>query len=376
MSKSGIYIHIPFCRQKCSYCDFYLITNTKILDKFIANLLTEISLYSGLLKAHSFDSIFFGGGTPSLLTPGQVEQIIHTLNRNFNISFDAEITIESNPEDFKYDFSKLRNYAFAGINRISFGIQSFINEELKFLTRLHTAETGISVIEKAKEYYDNISIDLIYSLPGQKISDIEKSVRKAIELEVDHVSAYTLIYEKETRLYKEFSKRTNYGTPENIEREFYDYFTIRLIENGFKHYEISNYAKEGKESRHNKKYWEYDDYIGFGPSSHSKIKNKRWSNERNIIKYNIALKNSILPIAEEHYLSNDEIANELIMLGLRAKGVDTIQFKKLTGIDFIEKYNDSISELITNRFAEINGNIFSLTEKGYSVSDEILSRYF
>lgn len=376
MSKSGIYIHIPFCRQKCSYCDFYLITNTKIVDKFISNLLTEISLNSELLKAHSFDTIFFGGGTPSILTSVQIEQIIQTLKQNFNISFDAEITMESNPEDFKDDYSKLRKFAFAGINRMSFGIQSFINSELKFLTRLHSAETGISVIEKAKEYYDNISIDLIYSLPGQKISDIEKSVRKAIELEVDHISAYTLIYEKETRLYKEFRKKINYKTPENIEREFYDYFTIRLIESGYKHYEISNYAREGKQSRHNKKYWEYDDYIGFGPSSHSKIGNKRWSNVRNIIRYNLFLKDFKLPTAGEHYLSKNEIANELIMLGLRAKGVDTVQFKKLTGIDFNEKYKKTISELIINSFAEFTGSMFSLTENGYSISDEILSRYF
>lgn len=376
MSESGIYIHIPFCRQKCTYCDFYLVTNLNIIDKFVSNLLSEINSYSGLLRDHSFDTIFLGGGTPSVLPADYVEEIIYSLKQNFNISQYPEITIEANPEDFKDNFSKLRQLSFAGVNRISFGIQSFLDEELKFLTRLHSAETGIKAIKKAKEYFDSISIDLIYSIPGQKISDIEKSIRKAIELKVDHISAYTLIYEKETKLYKEFTSNKNYKTPENIEREFYDYFTIRLIESGFKHYEISNYALNGKESRHNRKYWEYDDYIGFGPSSHSKINFKRWNNVRNIIKYNISLQNSILPITGEHNLSNTEIANEMIMLGLRARGIDIFKFKKLSGFDFIKKYESSISELIENGFAEIYENYFFLTEKGYSVSDEIISRYF
>jgi len=376
MSESGIYIHIPFCRQKCTYCDFYLVTNLNIIDKFVSNLLIEIDSYSELLKDHSFDSIFFGGGTPSVLSSEHITQIMQRLEQNLNISNDTEVTLEANPEDFKDDNSKLRKLSFAGINRISFGIQSFIDRELKFLTRLHSAETGANVINNAKEYFDNISIDLIYSVPGQKISDIEKSIRKAIELEVDHISAYTLIYEKETKLYKELTKNINCATPENIEREFYDYFTIRLIESGFSHYEISNYSKKGKESRHNKKYWEYNDYIGFGPSAHSKINSKRWSNFRNIIKYNISLQNSLLPVIREYKLSNIEISNEIIMLGLRAKGVDIVKYKNLSGFDFIEKYNNSVSELVLNGFAELNSNIFSLTEKGYSVSDEILSRYF
>jgi len=376
MSHSGIYIHIPFCRQKCSYCDFYLITNLNIIDKFVSNLLKEISLYSELLSGHFFDTIFFGGGTPSILSASQIEKIIHTLKTNLKISENPEITLEANPEDFKDDLTKLRDYSTAGINRISIGIQSFLDEELQFLTRLHSAETGINVIKEAKEYFDNISIDLIYSIPGQKITDIEKSISKAIELEVDHISAYTLIYEKETKLYKDYLKGIFHSTSENIEREFYDYLTKRLTESGFKHYEISNYARNGKESRHNKKYWEYDDYIGLGPSSHSKINLKRWSNIRNIIKYNISLQNNVIPVTGEHILTNNEIADEIIMLGLRAKGVDITKFKKLSGIDFHEKYRNSVAELIKNGFAKTEGNLFSLTEKGYSVSDEIISRYF
>lgn len=376
MSESGIYIHFPFCRQKCTYCDFYLVTNLNIVEKFISNLLKEIKLYSELLTDHAFDTIFFGGGTPSILSASQIEQIIYTLKNNFRISDNPEITLEANPEDFKDDLAKLRELSFAGVNRISFGIQSFSDDELKFLTRLHSAETGINVIKRAKEYFDNISIDLIYSIPGQKISDIEKSTRKAIELEVDHISAYTLIYEKETKLYKNFNKGIFNSTPENIEREFYDYLTIRLTESGFKHYEISNYAINGKESRHNKKYWEYDDYIGFGPSSHSKINFKRWSNIRNIINYNISLRNNKLPITGEHNLNKSEIADEILMLGLRAKGVDIQKFKKYTEIDFLKKYEHSITKLIENGFAKIESNLFSLTEKGYSISDEIISRYF
>lgn len=376
MSKPGIYIHIPFCRHKCSYCDFYLITNLGIADRFLDNLINEIILSASIYRNDIFDSVFIGGGTPSILSGEQIGRILGALKNNYNISDESEITIESNPEDFINDSDKLHQIRNSGINRISFGVQSFNDDELKFLTREHSATQAIKVIENAKKYFDNISIDLIYSLPNQSIGNLESTLETAIGLNIPHISAYTLIYEKETPIYNMMSRNKIVRNDDNIESELYSLFSSKLISKGYEHYEVSNYAKKGFESKHNLKYWEYSNYLGFGPSAHSMWNGKRWNNFRNIIKYNISLQKNELPIENEIVLTKEEMKTEFIMLGLRSKGVLLANYESTFGREFYEEFRKPVSILQEQELGILKKDYFSLTEKGYLLVDEICAKYF
>ena len=375
MGHSGIYIHIPFCGKKCNYCDFYLITNLKIVERYIKNLETEIILQSEFYKQDRFDTIFIGGGTPSLLTPEQLNSIIKTVKKYYNIEPESEITIESNPDDF-VDSGKFKLLKETGINRISFGVQSFNDDELKFLTREHTSSQAYEVIENAKKVFENISIDLIYSLPNQKISCLENTLDKTLQLEIPHISAYTLIYEKETPIYNMMDKKKIVMNDDNLESDLYLMFSDKLEKNGYEHYEVSNYAKKGFESRHNLKYWEYENYIGFGPSAHSFYNGKRWNNVRNIIKYNISIQKNELPAENEHILTEEEMKTEFIMLGLRSKGVNLEKYHKLFTKDFKLEYPVQLEKITAENLGFFNNELYSLTEKGYLMADEICARYF
>lgn len=371
---SGIYIHIPFCGKRCTYCDFYLITNLNLIDKFLLNLENEITLSSKFLKKENFDTIFFGGGTPSLLSHIQISQILNHLHKNFNISKDSEITIEANPEDFIE--KNLSDYRTAGVNRMSFGVQSFRDDELKFLTRRHTADEAERVVKMASQYFDNISLDIIYSLPSQTNAQLNYSLDKAISLNVNHISAYTLTYEKNTVLYKSLERNLVKKNSEPQEAELYNYVSGKLTSSGFNHYEVSNFAKEKFECRHNLKYWRYKNYAGFGPSAHSMVNGRRWNNVSDIAKYNSLLEKNILPIEQKYELSNDQKKLEYLMLALRSTGLDFENYRKLFHEDPEEIYSESISELIENNFAYVSGGIFRLNERGYVMADEIVAKYF
>lgn len=371
---SGLYIHIPFCRRKCTYCDFYLITNLNIVDKFASNLLKEIELSAAVYKNEKFDTIFFGGGTPSLLPTNKLKEIIDALKNNFNVSENSEITIEANPEDFiNVDFAE---YKDTGINRFSFGVQSFIDEELKFLTRLHTGEQAENVIRNCRKFFDNVSCDIIYSLPNQTKENLEYSLSKVIELNIPHVSAYTLIFEEQTKLYTLLQKNLVKQNEDSIESDLYSYVSNFLIERGFNHYEVSNYAKPGYESKHNLKYWSYANYIGFGPSAHSLYNGKRWNNFRDIVKYNVHLQEGKLPIENEIILDEKMMKMEFIMLALRSTGVNLDRYYKFFDKNFIAEYGNSIDELIKNDLGRISDENFKLTERGYKLTDEIMAKHF
>ena len=376
MSKSGLYIHIPFCRRKCNYCDFYLITNTNILDRFLINLENEMKILSEQYQMIEFDTIFIGGGTPSLLNSNQINKLLINVNKYFNISGISEITIESNPEDFIDDDNKLTEFRNAGVNRLSLGIQSFIDSELAFLSREHTSAQAIKIVNNSLDIFNNVSIDLIYSLPNQKISELNQTIDKAISLNVHHISAYTLIYEKETPVYNSLIRNQIKNNSDNFESELYNLFSEKLISKGFKHYEISNYAKSGFESMHNLKYWEYENYLGLGPSAHSFHNGVRWNNFRNIINYNIHLQSNLLPTENKHLLTIQEKETEFLMLALRSKGVNLKKYFEAFNENFETKYKKEIRILIDNNYANFYKNIFKLSEKGYSVADEIIVQYF
>jgi len=374
MNKAGIYIHIPFCRKRCNYCDFFLTTNLKLLDEFIKILNQEIRLASSNYKDLEFDTIFFGGGTPSILSLKQVESILNTFFKEYKIDSSNEISIECNPEDLgNYNLKELRQ---VGVNRLSFGVQSFIDSELKFLTRKHSSKQAEDVIKKAKDHFENISLDLIYSLPEQTKDEVEYSLDKLIELNIPHVSAYTLIFEEKTILNNQLMKEVVSQNSDALEAELYEFVSDKLTTEGFVHYEISNFAKEGFESKHNLKYWEYDNYLGFGPSSHSFFNKKRWENFRSIKKYKESLSNGRLPIEKEYTLNKNEMRTEFVMLALRSKGVNFEKYKKVLFEEFEFKYERAIQELTKNRYAKLDQEKFKLNRKGYSIADEILVKYF
>ncbi|MBI5402559.1 MAG: radical SAM family heme chaperone HemW [Ignavibacteriae bacterium] len=376
LNKPGIYIHIPFCRHKCNYCDFYLITNLNIIDRFLDNLKKEIVISSKFYDGSEFDSIFIGGGTPSILSGKQICNILDVIYNNFRISEKSEVTIEANPEDFINNYQRLSEVEEAGINRISFGVQSFNDTELKFLSREHNSHQAVEVIEEAKKHFENISIDLIYSLPEQKVESLINSIETAVNLGIPHISAYTLIYEKETPIYNSMKRNIISKNEDKYESELYSIFSDKLLQSGYCHYEVSNFALSGFKSRHNLKYWEYANYIGFGPSAHSFWNGKRWNNFRNIIKYNINLQKDLIPSENEYRLSSDEMKTEFIMLGLRSKGINLENYKKIFGSSFKDEFSSQINEIRERGHGEIGTEYFSLSEKGYLLADEICARYF
>ena len=367
-------MHIPFCGKRCSYCDFYLITNLNIMDKFLLSLKKEISLSMDALKNENFNTIFFGGGTPSLLSHSQIGNILDHLYKHYKISSGAEITIEANPEDFLA--KNLYDYRSAGINRISFGVQSFLNHELKFLTRQHTANEAEKVIAEASKYFDNINLDIIYSLPSQTIKEIDHSLSKAIGFNVKHISAYTLTFEERTVLFKSLQRNEIKKNSDSTEAELYDFVSHKLISAGFKHYEVSNFAIEKFECSHNLKYWNYNNYVGFGPSSHSMVNGERWNNFRDIIKYNSLLERDIVPVEQKYKLNFEQKKLEYLMLALRSSGLIFVKYKEIFQEDPEEVFSNSMKGLIRNDYATMSDGIFRLNEKGYAIADEIVAKYF
>ena len=368
---SGIYIHIPFCHRRCTYCDFYLTTNLNLIDKFVDALLIEIELSASRYPDFIVDTIFFGGGTPSLLSSEQFDRIIKALLNNFKIQNNPEITIECNPEDIIADGNKFSELSKIGANRISVGVQSFIDDELKFLTRMHSGNDSYKSLEIAKKYFWNVSADLIYSLKSQKLTDIDYNLNKILELDLQHVSAYTLILEKGTLLYKEYVSKNLLKFVDEDNPVFYEFVNKTLKENNFEHYEVSNYAKEGYQSRHNLKYWNFDYYLGLGPSAHSFVHNKRYFNVKSVTKYIDSINNNILPLESEENLSADQLRNDYFISVFRSNGVNLQKYNKLFGTSFLNDYASVTERLINMNYAVIDELNFKLTEKGFALADEI-----
>lgn len=372
---SGIYLHIPFCNTKCIYCDFYSITDHSRKNELINCLIKEIEEKSLLLKDKQFDTIFFGGGTPSLLAYDDFSYLFNSLYSNLSISDNSEITIEANPGTMNK--KKLNEFKKLPINRLSFGVQSFIDSELKFLTRIHSAEQAISSIKSAQDAgFNNINLDLIFALPYQNIESWQYSLDKAIDLKTKHISAYSLIYEEGTVLYDLHKKKKVNKANEEKERELFDFTMEYLKVNGFCQYEVSNYAREGFECRHNLKYWNRNEYIGFGPSAASFINNRRWVNTRNIDEYIKRVSSGDVSYDLFETIDEQTSIYEYIFLGLRSKGINLKEFLNQYNFDFEKKYSGACSLLLKNSLAEKTDSTFKLTPKGYALCDEILAAYF
>lgn len=360
---AGLYIHIPFCLRKCGYCDFYSVEGIDLLPSFMDALCCEIALRGRPeAGALNIETIYFGGGTPSLLTADQISNLFHWFRSHFDIANEPEATLEANPCTLSEE--SLQGYLENGINRISIGVQSFRDKELLLLGRLHSskqAEEALMLARKAG--FKQTGIDLICGLPGQSVSSHEANLNKAVSLEPDHISVYALTWNSTTPLGKKIESGA-YSRP--LEKRIRDILIKThqtLTDAGYEHYEISNFAKPGFRCRHNEGYWTGEDYIGLGPSAHSYLNNERYWNNADISKYISVLSQNKLPVKEREVLSSEQQHLEQIYLGLRRKeGIP---------LDLIRDQEKTIAVLVNGGFANVANNRLSLTPRGFCLADEV-----
>ena len=371
--KAGIYIHLPFCTTKCMYCDFYSITDSEdMIEVFVNSLVNEISYFKEKKYSYNweFDTIFFGGGTPSLISPFYINRILNELDKNYNISNVNEITMEINPGETNKE--NLISYKSLGINRISIGCQSFSDKLLKFLGRLHSKDDAILCYDLVRKIgYDNVNIDMIYDIPGQTIDKWVNDLNMAIGLDPDHICAYSLTVEKGTKLYNLVNDKRIVMPDESIDIEMFSKGIEQLNSAQYKMYEISNYAKKNRKCNHNLHYWENEPYLGFGPSAHSHDLQQRWSNYRSLSTYINEIRNKRLPITQTETLSKNNKFNEIVFNGLRmANGINLDKLNSVNNMiieDFINKALKKWPQLILDK------NHLKLDHSGIIIADEIAS---
>jgi oxygen-independent coproporphyrinogen-3 oxidase len=370
---AGIYIHIPFCKQACSYCDFYFSTKLTHKDAVVKNLLKEIELRHSYLAEKKIESIYFGGGTPSILSKKDFEEIFTTLNFYFNWESIAEITLEANPDDISLD--TLSTWKELGINRLSIGLQSFNNYELRWMNRLHTASDSLRSVKLAQDNgFNNISIDLIYGSKFQTLRSWESTLRKAIQLNTQHISAYNLTIESKTMLGTHHQQDKEPAVDEALSSEQFLYMISRLEETGYVHYEISNFGKKNFFAVNNSNYWLQKPYLGLGPSAHSFNGNSRQWNVKNNNLYVKALRENT-PFFEIEELSLKNKFNEYVLTRLRTIwGCDIIEIEQRFGAELAMHFK----KIIMNKLADVTetNGIFSLSKSGKLRADSIAADLF
>jgi oxygen-independent coproporphyrinogen-3 oxidase len=382
--QAGLYIHIPFCHRKCPYCDFYSITDLSLQPTFLDALANEMNMTHDLDKV--FDTLYIGGGTPSVLNKNIINNIIKTARESFTILSDAEITLEINPGTVTLE--QLKGYRQASVNRLNIGVQSFNSANLKFLQRIHTAKEARMAIQWAlMAGYENIGLDLIYGIPGQTTSSWLKDLRSAVEFLPQHLSCYMLSYEPNTTMYKYLQNNTVKPLPEPMVCEFFETTQSFLNANNFVQYEISNYAREVKYasgikcdqsniSQHNMKYWNFSPYIGLGPSAHSFLEPHRFWNHSNVKQYIKDLSAGRLPRNGKESLSREQLMIEAVYLGLRqTKGIGVDAFNKKFRVNFEEMHAETIVGLEKKGLVEFSKNRCALTPKGMLYLDSIAAQF-
>ncbi len=367
----SIYFHIPFCKSKCVYCDFYSVTSKPdAINNITTYYKKELDLYLPLFSQRNIDTIYFGGGTPSLLNPKIINDLLSLVEKKTKISPNCEITIEANPNNITNE--NLNYWKISGINRLSIGIQSFNDNNLKILRRTHDTKTITNALNSIKNSgWINISADLIFGIPKQTMDEWKFSLNKAIEWNFKHLSIYGLTCEKNTPLFKLVQNKKIEMPDNTLYNKMFFYTDTFLKNNGYSHYEISNYSIPKFESKHNSLFWEGKDYLGIGPSAHSMIQGKRWANVRDIKEYSNRLEKNKLPTKWEQTLTQKEKIIETILTELRtSKGIDTEKLKSL-GYDILHTKSKQLEELIKHKHIEIKSKSIILTIDGMTVSDEI-----
>lgn len=374
---AGVYLHIPFCKSRCSYCDFAtdVYRSNDAVERYVDAICREVGSFEGCSSTGStdktqIDTVYFGGGTPSLLTPEQAGKILASVHEQFDVSLDAEITMEMNPATVTAE--TLAGYRKLGVNRASFGVQTFNERDLKLLARGHDANDARNTFRLLRDSgFDNVSFDLIAGLPGQTLEDWRRNLEEAVAMEPEHLSLYLLEIHEGTPLAKQLRSGRRPLPDEEIAAEMYEIMIDRLADAGYEQYEISNFAKPGFESRHNTKYWRLDPVYGFGVSAHSFDGFQRYANERDTAKYIGRVENSG---GSEVFRERIDAASEFIFLGLRLnRGIDLLEYKERFGGDLDEKYGSELRSLSENGLVDLDGSTLCLTRKGMLFSNEVFS---
>jgi oxygen-independent coproporphyrinogen-3 oxidase len=381
---AGIYIHIPFCKQACYYCNFHFSTSLALKDEMIHSLIKEIEIRSEspngsdiaiISKEEKIETIYFGGGTPSLLSQSEISRLLSAIVGKYNIEKNAEITLEANPDDIS--FEKLKEWKAAGINRLSIGIQSFRESDLVWMNRAHNAAQALNCIHLARQAgFDNFSIDLIFGIPGLGDEEWKKNVQKIIDLQVPHIACYALTVEPKTALQKMIALKKKENVNSDAQAVQYSILMKMMRDAGYEHYEISNFAKPGFRSRHNSSYWQGKKYIGIGPSAHSYNGQMRMWNKANNIFYIKSLDQNIIPF-EKEILTQTQKLNEYIMTSLRTiEGMDLKYIEE----NFSKNEQTRIENILQNKLKKEQftkeGNRIILTDEGKLFGDAISVKLF
>ena len=371
----GIYLHIPFCKKACHYCDFHFSTTPHYKDEILKAIRSEISLRKDYLGNEKIETIYFGGGTPSLLSADELQLLILEITDNYDVSSSAEITLEANPDDLSPQ--KVRELRQTPINRFSIGIQSFFEDDLKWMNRAHTAREAHSAVKRVQDAgFENITTDLIYGFPLLSDEKWEYNIHQLIELQVPHISSYSMTVEPATALSHFIKTGKQKPMDENQSAAQFIVLMDLLQEAGFEHYEISNFAKPGMHSRHNSNYWEGVKYLGIGPSAHSYNGESRQWNISNNMKYTEAIEMKKIP-AEHEILELKDRVNEYIMTSLRtSKGMDLEKISKNFGSDYATEIRGGLEPLIDKNWIIDKDQVIILTREGKLFADHIASELF
>ena len=377
MKPAGIYIHIPFCRSRCSYCDFATgMYSAAAAERYVLTLVDEIKSWRKVESPESVDTIYFGGGTPSLLLPQQLETLLNAVRERFKVLADAEVTIEINPGTVTPE--ALAAFRNLGINRASFGAQTFDDGELARLGRSHTAaETRRTFRYLRDAGFDNVSFDLIAGLPGQTMAGWQRNLDESFALRPEHLSFYLLEVHQGTPLANHIKVGIQPQPDEDLATHMYEVMLDRAVEAGYEHYEISNLCLPGFQSRHNTKYWTAAPYYGFGCSAHSYDgKFRRWANERDLVRYSEMIDQHQKPIVDETLLTKADLQAEAVFLGLRMmQGFSFTEYQQVFGADLREKHEDDLTRFREAGLIECSGDLLKLTRAGALLSNEVFAAF-
>ncbi|RMA66404.1 radical SAM family heme chaperone HemW [Ulvibacter antarcticus] len=370
---SGIYIHIPFCKQACHYCDFHFSTSLKKKGSLVEALCVELELRKAELQ-EEVETIYFGGGTPSLLASEELAAIFETIYKHYKVSKNPEITLEANPDDLSEE--KLKTFKSAGINRLSIGVQSFFEEDLQLMNRAHNEKEAFASIEMAQLFFENISIDLIYGIPGMTNERWLKNLEIAISLNVPHLSCYALTVEPKTALETFIKKGIVPEVEDGVAADHHKLLIAETSKAGYDNYEFSNFGKDGFYSKNNTAYWQGKPYLGIGPSAHGyNGKERSWNVSNNTI-YIKKIREGELPLTKELLSINDRF-NEYVMTGLRTKwGISMKRVETEFGSEYRKHIDNQSKNHINNGILKFDGDILKITAKGKFLSDGVASDLF
>jgi len=375
MTAAGLYIHIPFCSSRCSYCDFATgLYQSELAERYVRALIVEIgsSRYAG----ENVDTIYFGGGTPSLLSPAQLERILASIYERFEITAGPEITLEINPGSATPE--KLRAFRSLGVNRASFGAQTFDDAELAKLGRSHNSADTLRTFAALREAgFANVSFDLIAGLPGQTLEGWQRNIKQALELAPEHLSFYLLEVHSGTPLAEHIRRGIQPQPDDDLAGVMYEWMIEQAAAAGYEHYEISNLCRPGFHSRHNVKYWTAASYYGFGCSAHSYDGDmRRWSNQRDALKYVEIVESGASPVVEEQLLEQNDVRAEAVFLGLRLmQGVDLRRYRESFGVDLRDEHADDLDRFCKAGLIELDGDLIRLTRTGALLSNEVFAAF-